>query len=414
MKLRLVRKENGFFLVFALMMAIFLTGGCSSDSGGGPMIASDISSIDFGNQVIGNSTEREVILANTGTANLEINAITEPEGFTVSRACPSSTLAPRESCTMLVRFTPAEQKVYNGSFTIDSTAGNLPITVAGSGKGLIVGINNLTPNCADSTVKVNVNVSRHDNSPVSDLVENNFTIYLDKKRFYPSSWSAINVLEPASVALALDWSNSFREFRWEIQQKSKELINLLDDDDRAAVYKFALDIDEAAQPYINVGTGRETLAKAIDSNFIGEPKPTILWDAVHYIVEETASEPNEKRAVILLTDGWDDGSAVSLQDLIQYARDNNVVVFTIGLGTINSGAMEKLAHETGGIHFNALSMDSLMDSLMDIYQKIAHLLTNQYELIFTNHSPATAKLLEVVVVDGVLEGVGARKVPECK
>jgi hypothetical protein len=412
MNLRDIQKDC--FLVFAVIVSLFLAVGCGGGGGdpaSGPIISSDRSMVDFGNQVIGQTTEREVVLTNPGTANLEIGEIPEPGGvFAVKETCSNRTLAPHASCTMVLHFMPTEQLEYNGSLQVDSNAGSLSVGLTGVGKGLNVGISNIIADCANSTVTAKVLVSSYEKDPVSDLDQNNFAVYMNDNLVEPFSIAAVPVGEPVSVALALDWSNSFREYVPAVQQSSLEFIDLLQSGDRAAVFKFATNVDEAAQPFIAVDTGRDTLESAIEANFIGTRSPTMTWDAVDYVVRQTANEINEKRAVILLTDGYDDGSKISLADLIKHAQDNNVAIFTIGLGTVNVRDLEQLAQETGGIYFDAVTTDYLQD----IYQDIVHLLTNQYELTFTNPSPTTENLLRIVVSDNSSwTGEGTREVPSC-
>ena len=82
----------------------------------------------------------------------------------------------------------------------------------------------------------------------------------------------------------------------------------------------------------------------------------------------------EPKVVVIITDGRDN-VGLSVEDAIFYANDNNVLVYTIGIGTeegftegngsivgplgIDEGELQKLATETGGEYFNVRSADDL-------------------------------------------------------
>ena len=89
----------------------------------------------------------------------------------------------------------------------------------------------------------------------------------------------------------------------------------------------------------------------------------------------------EPRVVILITDGRDN-VGLSVEDAVFYANDNNVLVYTIGIGTtegfgegegspvgplgIDEVELWDLATQTGGRYFNVLSADDLEEVYRNI------------------------------------------------
>jgi Ca-activated chloride channel family protein len=96
-----------------------------------------------------------------------------------------------------------------------------------------------------------------------------------------------------------------------------------------------------------------------------------------------------QRALIVLSDGKDESSKLTLEETLDFARRAGVAIYTIGLGkTLEHDAkkaLEKLAEETGGRSF---FVDEAKE-LSPIYQSIQEELRSQYLLVYqsTNAKP---------------------------
>jgi hypothetical protein len=116
-------------------------------SGAGPVVAGPQPNIymptptfplQFGTIPVGRSGTITVILGNNGDANLNIDAITVPNGFSVTRNfCSGRTLLPEQLCEFNLRFAPTnEGPIEAGSNVVVSSNdpnGNFSISVNGSG-----------------------------------------------------------------------------------------------------------------------------------------------------------------------------------------------------------------------------------------------------------------------------------------
>lgn len=84
---------------------------------------------------------------------------------------------------------------------------------------------------------------------------------------------------------------------------------------------------------------------------------TAIWDSVWVTSEDVLSQTSDKtrRAIILLTDGQDTSSRKKMDEAIERAIKNDVVVYAIGIGDIeygiNEGSLKKIAERTGGRAF---------------------------------------------------------------
>jgi VWFA-related protein len=82
---------------------------------------------------------------------------------------------------------------------------------------------------------------------------------------------------------------------------------------------------------------------------------TAIWDSIWVTSEEVLGPAPDKtrRAIILLTDGYDTFSRKKLDDAVQAAQKAEAVVYSIGIGDkfydgVNEGVLKKVSERTGG------------------------------------------------------------------
>jgi Mg-chelatase subunit ChlD len=151
---------------------------------------------------------------------------------------------------------------------------------------------------------------------------------------------------------SMDWNdpNGLRK------QATKNFVDKLKEQDRAAV----VDFDSYAEVVVELTTDKQKVKYAIDT--IDSSGGTDLYRGVMEGVEEIAKNGREGnlKYLIFLTDGdgsWNDSA-------IQYAKDNDVVIYTIGLGSsVNQSLLERIATSTGGKYFYASEAGQLGEVL---------------------------------------------------
>jgi von Willebrand factor type A domain-containing protein/type IX secretion system substrate protein/PKD domain-containing protein len=95
---------------------------------------------------------------------------------------------------------------------------------------------------------------------------------------------------------------------------------------------------------------------------------TAVWDGIYVGIQELINSGNNPcRAVIAITDGNDNSSTRTPQDIISLARENRIRVFTIGLGGVHPAQLETIALLTGGKYYQAPSANQLVA----IYEEIS-------------------------------------------
>lgn len=123
---------------------------------------------------------------------------------------------------------------------------------------------------------------------------------------------------------------------------------------------------------------------------------TLLYDAVSRASEEIMSKLKGRKALILLTDGVDFGSNLTLNDAVEAAQRADSLVYSIlyadpdayglfGGGHDGAKVLERLSEDTGGRFFE-VSKKHPVDSVFDILQEE---LRNQYSIGYVSDKPVT-------------------------
>jgi Ca-activated chloride channel family protein len=112
---------------------------------------------------------------------------------------------------------------------------------------------------------------------------------------------------------------------------------------------------------------------------------TSLYDALYLGLEKVTRAANPRKAILLITDGADNHSRYSLSNVRDFAKEHDVMIFSIGIldprdvqfsGVSGRRVLENLSDLTGGASFFPGSVDAL-DS---ICEQIGAELKNQYVL----------------------------------
>lgn len=112
---------------------------------------------------------------------------------------------------------------------------------------------------------------------------------------------------------------------------------------------------------------------------------TAIYDGVNAALKQLEAEKGI-RAIVLLTDGEDNSSHISLSKLINRAQKAGVPVYVIGLGDVNKRVLKKLASQTGGEAF--FTEDS--KQVKSIYKKISERILSVYELRYSSPGLSSA------------------------
>jgi len=267
------------------------------------------------------------------------------------------------------------------------------------------------------TLKVNVNVVQlffnvkdKKGALIPSLTKNDFQILEDGKPQTIKYFAAESNL-PLTLGILIDSSPSqTRVLDMEKQVGGQFLDEILRDKDLAFVISFDVDID-LLQDFTS---STKALKQGMNSARIGGGGSgaggipglgggtvptlshgccTMLYDAVYLAAHDELSQQVGRKAMILLTDGEDEGSKLKIQEAIEAAQKSDSICYVLLIADrggmwqgFGGGEMNKLAKETGG---RVIEVGNKFDKLKEGFDQIAKELRSQYNV---GYSPTNNKL----------------------
>ena len=272
------------------------------------------------------------------------------------------------------------------------------------------------------TLKVTVNltslyftVHNKHNGLVAGLTKDDCTVFEDKQPQKLKNFTA-ETDQPLTLGILLDTSGSQQNvLPMEQQTGAAFLKRVLRSKDEAFLISFDVDVD-LLQDFTN---NAHELQRAMDKAEIntaggngaggvpgigqgpiptqGTPKGTLLYDAVYLAANDRLRSETGRKAMILLTDGGDQGSVHKIRDAIAAAQKSNAIIYVLLIadrqfygympfGNDGASQMKKLAEETGGRMIDVGNNGKKMEAA---FQQIEDELRTQYVASYT---PTNMKL----------------------
>jgi VWFA-related protein len=226
--------------------------------------------------------------------------------------------------------------------------------------------------------------------------------------------------QPLTLGILLDTSGSQQNVLPLEQQTGSEFLKrILRQKDQAFLVSFDVDIDllsdftsnagalaqDMQKAQINVGTGGMTTGPLPT----GTPRGTLLYDAVVEASHDKLAGETGRKAMIVLTDGEDQGSRAKLKDAIEAAQKANSMVYVLliadrgfygggmySIGYSGDYVMHQLADQTGGRLINVGNNGKKLEAA---FQQIEDELRTQYVASYTPTNTKTDGTYRKVDID---------------
>jgi VWFA-related protein len=240
---------------------------------------------------------------------------------------------------------------------------------------------------------------------VPHLTRNDCAVLEDKVPQTLKSFNAETNL-PLTLGILIDTSGSqTRVLPLEQEAGSEFLQEALRQKDQA----FVLSVDVNVDILQDLTDSPRLLARALNKAEINapgsigsgpvptsqDPRGTVLYDAIYLAAKEKMAEETGRKALILLSDGQDEGSRHKITDAIAEAQKTNVVVYVIliadnigevygMMGYTGFSAMQRVTEATGG---RVINVGHNPKKLEQAFQQIEDELRSQYVATYASTNP---------------------------
>lgn len=267
------------------------------------------------------------------------------------------------------------------------------------------------------TLKVNVNVVQlffnvkdKKGGLIANQTKDDFEIFEDGKPQTIKYFTAESNL-PLTLGILIDASGSqARVLDMEKEVGGSFLSQILREKDEAFVLSFDVNVDLLQDFTSSVHRLKEALNSARINiggggggipGMGGGPVPTsiprgtLLYDAIYLAAHDELAQEVGRKAMIILTDGEDQGSQLKIKDAIEAAQKADSIVYVLlcadrgfyGIGGYSGESeMKKLTFETGG---RVVEVGNKPEKLKQAFDEISQELRSQYNIGYT---PSNASL----------------------
>jgi VWFA-related protein len=228
-------------------------------------------------------------------------------------------------------------------------------------------------------VVVNVTVTDEAGKYARGLRRADFKLTEDGREQIISSFGAEET--PFAAAVLLDFSGSMENRVSLARSAAIRFLDGLRAEDVAAVYRFDSEIEQL-QDY---SASRDLAPMAFGMKAKGM---TVLNDAILRAAQDLSARPEKRRAIIVLSDGFDTKSSASMDKALAVAFGAGVTIYTVDMsapGPSNAqeraqaaGALRSYANKSGGRYIATPGGQALREAFNSILAELG----NQYTLAY--------------------------------
>ncbi len=237
---------------------------------------------------------------------------------------------------------------------------------------------------AGYTISVNVGlvvlpvfVTDQRGDSVPGLRANDFQLYEDGHRRPITLFEPEDV--PATIGLVVDNSASMLAKRVQVIAAGLAFAQSSNPLDQMFVVNFNSEVSLGLRPNTPFTNDGHELEAALSRN---PPRGnTALYDGIAAALEHLKSGKGARKALIVVSDGEDNSSLITLPELLARVRASNVIIHTIGISSDsrdNPRVLKLLAKMTGGNSYFPTSSEQVTSICQEIAQNIRHQYTLGY------------------------------------
>jgi VWFA-related protein len=232
-------------------------------------------------------------------------------------------------------------------------------------------------------VQINVTVTDPLGRTVTGLEKEHFKLSEEKVEQQITHFASSDA--PLSMGLVFDASGSMGAKLQKSRQAAAMFFRTANPEDEFFLVQF----NDRPELVVNFTRNTEEIQNRL--TFTQAKGRTALLDGVYLAMNEMRKARNQRKAILILSDGGDNSSRYTESEIRNLVREADVQVYAIGIFEAISarqrtaeelsgpGLLSELAESTGGRHFPVENLNELPD----IAAKIGIELRNQYVLGYT-------------------------------
>ena len=216
---------------------------------------------------------------------------------------------------------------------------------------------------------------------VTNLPKTAFTVYENGVAQTIKDFKREDV--PVSMGLIVDNSGSMRDKREKVKEAALALVKDSNKQDEVFVVNFN---DEAFLDTKDFTSDMKEMEEALSK--IDSRGGTAMRDAIRMSLDEAKEKgKRDKKVLVVVTDGNDNSSLISLENLVKAAQQSGILIYTIGLlseeehreAARAKRALKDISEATGGQCF----FPKELTEVAKIAHQVAHDIRNQYIITYT-------------------------------
>ena len=213
---------------------------------------------------------------------------------------------------------------------------------------------------------------------ITDVARNRFVVF-DNGRQIPIDLFT-DQDAPVTIGLIIDASGSMRMKMGEVVAASVAFAKTSNPEDELFALQFNDDVRDAL-PERKLLLAADVDALGASIRAIKPDGQTALYDALIEGLDRLASGSRARKVLVVISDGGDNASAATLDQVLARARKSSAEIYTIGLfddadEDSNPRVLKSLAQATGGERFLPRSPGELLT----VCERIAHEIRSGYTI----------------------------------
>ena len=192
--------------------------------------------------------------------------------------------------------------------------------------GTFININSIDAKTDFPRIKAILSVVGIDNNGISGLDEENILVFEDGYRVnYVSIKNLPPAADPVHLVLAIDSSKSIKnDYLDKIKKDAENIAGAAGEDDNIAVLRF----NDEVKLLNNFSSNRTVIKNSIMS-VERHGSRTLLMDGIYDSIKLLSNINSSRKGVVVFTDGKDEGSVLSSNDIIKAAKEFGIPIYFI-------------------------------------------------------------------------------------